>query len=325
MQHTSDDAVLTVGKTTQTNTKKSNSFWRETLRNKGLISLAIPGLLFVFVFYYLPMFGLVLAFKDLNFTKGIWGSDWVGFNNFKFFFNSDAALEVTHNTIVLNFTFIALTNAASVILALLLFELSRKAVKVYQTTLFFPYFLSWVTVSYVTYALLNPELGVINNLLEKFGFEGINWYFESKYWPTILSLAFLWKSVGYSTLIFYTGLLAIDKTFFEAAAIDGATKLQQIRSISLPLLTPLITLIVLLQIGRIFYSDFGLFYFLPADSGALYSTTDVIDTYVFRALRVSGDTGMATAVGLYQSIVGFVLVVTVNLIVRRFNKENAIF
>ncbi|GGG51978.1 ABC transporter permease [Paenibacillus radicis (ex Gao et al. 2016)] len=317
MEHTSHRAVR--------RSNKSGGFWRELSRKKGLISLAVPGLLFVTVFYYLPMFGLVLAFKDLNFTKGIWGSDWVGFNNFKFFFTSDAALQVTRNTIVLNLIFIALTNIVSIALALLLYELSRRAVKVYQTTLFFPYFLSWVTVSYVTYALLNPELGVINHILNRLGWESINWYFESKYWPSILSLAFLWKNVGYSTLIFYTGLLGIDKSYYEAAAIDGASKFQQIRNISLPLVTPLIILIVLLQVGRIFYSDFGLFYFLPADSGALYSTTDVIDTYVFRALRVSGDIGMATAAGLYQSIVGFVLVVTVNFIVRKVNKENAIF
>jgi len=323
MERTIDRAAPSVKQSKKTN--KGIGFWREIFRKKELISLAVPGLLFVTIFYYLPMFGLVLAFKDLNFTKGIWGSDWVGFTNFKFFFTSDAALQVTRNTIVLNFVFIAITNLVSIVFALLLYELSRKAVKIYQTALFFPYFLSWVTVSYVTYALLNPELGVINRLLELFGWEGINWYFESKYWPTILSLAFLWKNIGYSTLIFYTGLLGIDKSYFEAASIDGASKFQQMRSISLPLLAPLITLIVLLQVGRIFYSDFGLFYFLPADSGALYGTTDVIDTYVFRALRVTGDTGMATAAGLYQSLVGFALVVTVNAIVRKANKENAIF
>ncbi|WP_238327739.1 ABC transporter permease [Paenibacillus gorillae] len=325
MGNMADHSVLKLEAPVGIEKRKRKGFLREVIRNRGIISLAIPGLLFVIVFYYLPMFGLVLAFKDLNFSKGIWGSDWVGFNNFKFFFTSDAALEVTRNTIVLNLSFIAITNIMAVAFALLLFELSRKAVKLYQTTIFFPYFLSWVTVSYVTYALLNPELGVINHLFKMLGWEGISWYFEAKYWPFILSLAFLWKNVGYSMLIFYTGLLAIDKTFYEAAAIDGASKWQQIRKISIPLLTPLITLIVLLQIGRIFYSDFGLFYFLPADSGALYSTTDVIDTYVFRALRITGDTGMATAAGLYQSVVGFALVLTVNLIVRKFNKENAIF
>ena len=153
----------------------------------------------------------------------------------------------------------------------------------------------------------------------------MNWYFEAKYWPGILSIASLWKNVGYYTLIFYAGLMAIDKSYYEAAAIDGATKFQQIRTISIPLMAPLITLITLLQVGKIFYSDFGLFYFVTADSGALYQTVDVIDTYVFRALRVTGDIGMATAAGLYQSVVGFVLVITVNYIVRKVNKENAIF
>ncbi|NOU74954.1 ABC transporter permease subunit [Paenibacillus sp. LMG 31458] len=305
--------------------RKRNSFWRGIKRNWGLISLALPGLIFVIVFQYFPMFGLVLAFKDFNFGKGIWGSDWVGLNNFKFFFTSDAALQVTRNTLLLNLSFIILTNLVSIAFALMLFELSRKAVKLYQTTLFFPYFLSWVVVSYVTYALLNPQLGVINHLLKQLGFAEINWYMESKYWPFILSLAFLWKNIGYSTLIFYTGLMGIDKSYYEAAAIDGASKWQQVRNISIPLLTPLITLISVLQIGKIFYSDFGMFYFLTADSGALYATTDVIDTYVYRALRVSGDIGMATAIGLYQSLVGFVLVLTVNFIVRKINKENAIF
>ncbi|MBP1965351.1 ABC transporter permease [Paenibacillus aceris] len=302
-----------------------NTVWREIKRHKGLIGLAVPGLLFVIVFQYLPMFGLVLAFKDFNFGKGIWGSDWVGLNNFKFFFTSDAALQVTRNTILLNLGFIFITNVVSISFALMLFELSRKAVKLYQTTLFFPYFLSWVVVSYVTYALLNPQLGVINNVLRQFGFTDINWYMEAKYWPIILSLAYLWKNVGYSTLIFYTGLMGIDKSYYEAAAIDGASKWQQVRNISLPLTMPLIILITLLQVGKIFYSDFGMFYFLTADSGALYATTDVIDTYVYRALRVSGDIGMATAIGLYQSLVGFVLVITVNFIVRKVNKENAIF
>mgnify|MGYP000220995539 CR=1 FL=1 len=302
-----------------------DSIWHDLAKNKGLFLLAIPGLLFVIIFYYLPMFGLVLAFKDFNFAKGIWGSEWSGFENFRFFFNSADALIVTRNTIALNFSFIVITSVVSVIFALLLFELSKRAVKVYQTTLFFPYFLSWVVVSYVTYALLNPELGVINQFLVKLKILGINWYFEPTYWPYILTIAYLWKSVGYSTLIYYTGLMSIDKSYFEAASIDGASKLQQMRTISVPLLTPLIILIVLLQVGRIFYSDFGMFYFLTADSGALYPTTDIIDTYVFRALRVSGDVGMATAVGLYQALVGFILVVTTNMMLRKFNKENAIF
>ena len=198
----------------------------------------------------------------------------------------------------------------------MLFELSRRAVKVYQTALFFPYFLSWVVVSYVTYALLNPQMGVINHVLARFGIAEINWYMEPKYWPVILCVAFLWKNVGYSTLIFFTGLMSIDKSYYEAAAIDGASQSQQIRHISIPLLTPLIILIVLMQIGKIFYSDFGMFFFLTA-IGALYDTVDVIDTYVYRALRVTGDVGMATAVGLYQSFVGLVLVLIANWVVRK--------
>ncbi|OXS59227.1 sugar ABC transporter permease [Cohnella sp. CIP 111063] len=302
-----------------------NEIWKESMRHKGLIGLALPGLLFVLVFSYMPMFGVIVAFKDFNFADGFWGSPWVGFKNFEFFFKSDAAWQVTRNTIGLNLSFIALSTVVSISFALMLMELTRRSVKVFQTTLFFPYFLSWVVVSYVTYALLNPQMGVMNGLLERIGMEPINWYLESKYWPFILCLAYLWKNVGYSTLIIYTGLLGIDKSYYEAAAIDGATRWQQIIRISIPLIAPLIILVTLLQVGRIFYSDFGMFYFLTADSGALYETTDVIDTYVFRALRVSGDIGMASAVGLYQSIVGFVLVVSVNWVVRKINRDNAIF
>ena len=302
-----------------------NEIWKESMRHKGLIGLALPGLLFVLVFSYMPMFGVIVAFKDFNFADGFWGSPWVGFKNFEFFFKSDGAWQVTRNTIGLNLSFIALSTVVSISFALMLMELTRRSVKVFQTTLFFPYFLSWVVVSYVTYALLNPQMGVMNGLLERIGMEPINWYLESKYWPFILCLAYLWKNVGYSTLIIYTGLLGIDKSYYEAAAIDGATRWQQIIRISIPLIAPLIILVTLLQVGRIFYSDFGMFYFLTADSGALYETTDVIDTYVFRALRVSGDIGMASAVGLYQSIVGFVLVVSVNWVVRKINRDNAIF
>ncbi|NQX61185.1 sugar ABC transporter permease [Paenibacillus qinlingensis] len=271
------------------------------------------------------MYGIVIAFKDINYAKGIWGSDWVGLHNFKFFFNSQDALRITRNTLLLNGLFIVVGMSCALVIGLLLAELGRRWVKLFQTILFFPYFLSWVVVGFVSYILLNPSFGVINKVLEQFHVAPIDWYSKPGYWPLILTLTYLWKNVGYTAIIFFTGLLSIDNSYYEAASIDGASRLQQIRKISIPLILPLITMLFMLNVGRIFYSDFGLFYFVPRDAGMLYPTTDVVDTYVFRSLRVVGDLGMASAASLYQAVVGLVLVVTTNVLVRKFNKENALF
>jgi putative aldouronate transport system permease protein len=191
--------------------------------------------------------------------------------------------------------------------------------------LFFPYFISWVIVGYFVYALLNYDNGLINRLLGLLGEEPVQWYTKPGYWPVILVLVYMWKYVGYYSLIYLAGMLGIDKEFYEAAMIDGATKRQQIFKITLPLLTPLITIMVLMQVGRIFFADFGLFYNVTQNSGALYSTTDVIDTYVFRSFRVLGDAGMATAAGLYQALCGLVLVYVTNWFVRKVNPDDALF
>ncbi|MEC0228730.1 ABC transporter permease [Paenibacillus alba] len=294
-------------------------------KNKSLFLISLPALLFVFVFSYLPMFGAVLAFKDFNYAKGIWGSDWAGLDNFKFFFTSQDALRVTRNTLVLNALFIIIGLAASVLFGILLAELGRKAVRVFQTVLFFPYFLSWVVVGYLTYILLNPTYGAVNKLLEWLNISPVDWYSDPKYWPVILVLTYLWKNVGYTAIIFYTGLMSIDPSYYEAAAIDGASRFQQILRVSYPLIVPLVLLLFMLNVGKIFFSDFGLFYFVPRNAGALYATTDVIDTYVYRSLRVVGDIGMASAAGLYQSFVGLVLVLITNRIVKKIDSESALF
>lgn len=304
------------------NTKREIKFFK---KNKELFLLTLPGSLFVLVFAYTPMAGLILAFKNFNPSKGIWGSDWVGFDNFKFFFTSQDAFRVTRNTILLNASFIILGLIFSIILALMLQEVSGKARRLYQTVMFFPYFLSWVVISFVLFALLNMDLGVFNNILKSLGFDAVQWYAEPKYWVGILIFSYLWKNLGYYSIIYYTGLIGIDPSYYESAEIDGASKLRQIKDISLPLLTPMIVLMTLLQIGQIFHADFGLFYFLPRNIGALYPVVDVIDTYVYRSLRVVGDTGMAAAVGFYQSIVGFVLVLLSNFVIKKINGENAIF
>ena len=293
--------------------------------NWGLLLLAIPGLVFLIAFNYIPLFGLIIPFKRVDYSLGIFKSEWVGFDNFKFFFQSQDAFRVTRNTLVLNFTFIAVTMILSIILALMLFELSSRQVKIYQTALFVPYFISWIVASYVLYAMLNPQLGMVSNMLRDMGKTVPNFYNEPKYWSFILTICYLWKNIGYMTILFYTTLMGIDSSYFEAAAIDGANKLKRAIYISLPCLKPVIIIMSLLQIGKIFYADFGMFYFLTRNSGTLYSVTDVIDTYVFRALRVTGDIGMSSAVGLYQSFVGFILVLISNLVVRKIDRDSAIF
>lgn len=295
-------------------------------RNYGLAMLAIPGLIFLFAFYYVPLImGMVIPFKKVDYAKGIWKSDWVGLRNFEFLFKSQDAFRITKNTICLNAVFIVLTLTTAIFLAIMMNELSRKQVKIYQTALFVPYFVSWVVASYIVYAMLSPDMGVIPNVIQNTGGTPPNFYFEPGVWPVILTIAYLWKNIGYMTLLFYATLISIDSSYMEAAAIDGANKRQQIFHILIPYMMPTIVMMTLLQIGKIFYADFGMFYFLTRNSGALYATTDVIDTYVYRALRVTGDIGLSSAAALYQSIVGFILVLVTNLIVKKRNKDYAIF
>ncbi len=291
-----------------------------------LTGMALPPALFIFVFSYLPMLGLIIAFKDFKVSKGILGSAWCGLKNFKFFFQSTDAWIVLRNTIGMNLLFIALTLVVSVAIALMLNELrSRRTVKTIQTIMFFPYFLSWVVVSYMLYAFLNHNYGIINTALAALGLPSVAWYSESKYWPWILTFMYIWKNAGYNAIIYYASIMGIDESYYEAAAIDGATRRQITWRITLPLLKKIIICMTLLQIGRVMYSDFGLFYQLPRDMGALFSTTQVLDTYIFRMLRVTGNVGVSAAVGCFQAIVGFILIMTANGIVRKIDKESAMF
>ncbi|QJD87487.1 ABC transporter permease [Cohnella herbarum] len=294
--------------------------------NFFLSLMSLPGILLIIVFSYLPMYGLIIAFKNYSFDKGILGSPWSGWDNFDFFFSSQDVRNVLRNTILLNFGSILLSTVASIVLALLLYEVTRPLwIKIYQTTLFFPFFLSWVVVSFASYAFLSENLGIINKLLENLGFETVGWYSDPKYWPYILILASVWKSVGYGTILYYSSLLSIDKEYFEAAEIDGASKLRTTWSISLPFLAPIITILTILSVGRIFYSDFGLYYFLPMQSGMLMPATDVIDTYAFRTLRVVGDIGMSSAVNFFQSVMGLAVILFANLWARKIDKDSALF
>lgn len=285
-----------------------------------------PVILYVFIFSYLPMGGLVMAFKDYQYNLGIFGSPWVNFDNFKFFFQSDAAWKVTRNTVFLNFSFIIFGRIFGILFALLLFELTKNwAIKVFQSIFMLPYFISWVVVGFMTYSLFNPQLGVFNSLLTTIGLEPIQWYSEPKYWPVILTVCSVWKGVGIGCIMFYASLMSIDKGLYEAAEIDGANRWQQTFYISIPFLVPTLIILTILSIGELFRGDFGMFFNLTRDVGALYDTTDIIDTYVFRSLRVVGDVGMSAAVGLYQSVVGFILVISANAIVRKVQSDSALF
>ena len=292
-----------------------------------LYLMMLPGLLYLLINNYLPMTGIILAFKKLNFSKGILASPWAGLDNFKFLFSSKDAWIITRNTLLYNVAFIVLGTIFAIFIAILLCELGERiSARLFQSALILPYLLSWVIISYIVFAFLSSDNGYINKaILEAAGKDGINWYGTPFYWVIILVLVYLWKSMGYQSIVYMSNIAGIDSSIKEAARIDGANKLQEIRYIILPLLKPTVIIMVLMAIGRIFYSDFGLFFQVPMDSGALYPATQTVDTYVYRGLMKLNDIGMASAAGLYQSVVGFILVLLSNLAVRRIDPDNALF
>lgn len=289
--------------------------------------LALPGLVYLFINNYLPMGGLVVAFKNFSAKKGIWRSDWIGFNNFKYLFGTNDAWEITRNTIGYNLLFICIGTIMAVTIAILLSEIKgHRRGKLYQSVILLPYLVSWVIISYLVFGFLSTENGFINNtILRGFGADKISWYNEPQYWPVILALVYLWQSMGYNSIVYFASVVGIDKGYYEAAELEGATHWQRIAHITLPLIRTTIITMVMLAISRIFYSDFGMFYQVPMNSGAIYSTTNVIDTYVYRGLLQQGNIGMSAAAGLYQSIVGFAVVNVANYMVRKIDKESAFF
>ncbi|MBW7454253.1 ABC transporter permease [Paenibacillus sepulcri] len=304
---------------------------KDIAKNRAMLFMVLPGTVWFFFFSYLPMAGTIIAFKEYRFTQegflaSILQSKWVGLDNFKFLFSTEDAYVITRNTVLYNVAFIILGLIFSVGLAIILVEIVNKRLsKIYQTAIFMPYFLSWVIVGYFVFSFLSADKGLLNQILGYFGMNPINWYAEPHKWPYLLVIINLWKTIGYSSVVYLAAIIGIDKSLYEAAMIDGASKWNQIRHITIPMLTPLMTILTLLAIGRIFYADFGLFYQVTRDSGMLYSTTNVIDTYVYRGLKTTGEIGMSTAAGLYQSAIGFILVISSNWIVRKFNKDNALF
>lgn len=284
--------------------------------------MALPGILFFFVFCYLPMFGVIIAFKNYNFRGGILGSPWAGFDNFEFFFTSPDLFRVTYNTLFLNALFIVVGTAVAVGAAVLLNEIrSKYGARIFQTLIFFPYFISWIVVALFLGTFLAYEKGIINRLLVDFGLERFDFMNSPAVWPAILVIVYLWKSTGYGVIIYLAAISGINPDYYEAARIDGASRLQQVLRILLPQLRPTILVLFILAVGRIFYGDFGMIYALVGDNGQLYSTTDVIDTYVFRSMRTLGDMGMTSAVGLYQSLMGMLMILITNWISKKLSDE----
>ena len=305
---------------------KRYTIFRDISKNPYSYLLVLPAMVYIFIFGYMTLPYIIMAFQNYHYRDGLFGSEFVGLKNFEFFFRSHRAGLVTYNTVFLNSLFIISGTVAAVGLALMLNEVRiRKFLRPAQAVLLFPNFLSWVIVSYVVFALLSSQHGWLNSIIQYFGGEKVFIYSQAELWPGVLTGVRLWKGVGISSVIYLAAMTGIDEGLYEAAEIDGASKFQQIWRITLPLISPTICILTLLNIGRIFYGDFQMIYALVGDNGVLMATTDVIDTFVFRALRQTGQPSNAMAVGLYQAVVGFILVFGSNWLVKRFFPDGAIF
>ena len=299
--------------------KKLKRYW-------PLYVMLLPGTAYLVINNYLPMAGIVVAFKQFNYQKGIFGSPWNGIKNFEFLFKTKDAWTITRNTLGYNLIFIILGTVIAIAVAILLNELtSDRSKKVYQTCLLIPFIISIVVVSYIVYGFFSTESGFVNKLLEHMGKDRVSWYSDPAWWPLILVTVNIWKNLGYNMVLYYATLVGIDPSCNEAAIVDGATRWQRIWYITLPFLRPTICILTLMSISKIFYSDFGLFYQVPMNSGPLIDVTNTIDTYVYRGLMETNNLGMSAAAGFYQSMVGFILVFAANAVVKKFSEDSALF
>lgn len=308
--------------------KKKNriGLFRELWKNGWYYMIALPGLIFFLVFSYMPLPGMIIAFKDYNFRDGIFGSKWVGWDNFTFYFNGEYAWRTTFNTLFINANYIIFGTLVAIAFAILLNEIRHGLLKrLYQSLMFLPFFFSAIVVGNFVYLIFSSKFGIANQLLTSVNHLPIDWYSNAQYWVSILVGVFIWKNTGYAVVIYLATIVGIDDELYEAASLDGAGRWQKIRYITLPLLVPTITILTLLSIGKIFYGDFQTIYSIVGDNGLLFSTTDVIDTYVFRAVKNVGDISMPAAVGLYQSVCGFIFVLACNWAVKKYNNENSLF
>ena len=289
--------------------------------------LALPGIILTLMFAYIPMSGLVIIFKDYNYRDGIFGSPWVGFKNFEFFFaNFSKAWRATRNTILLNLCYTVFGTAMAVMLAVMFNEIRhKKYLKATQSLSIMPYFISWVVVGVFVFSIFNYETGLINTMISSLGGEKINFYMMPMAWPIIICAFNTWKWTGYNSVIYIAAVTGVDGEINEAAEIDGATIFQRIRYITLPSIRPTLVTMVLLQIGRILRGDFEMFYQIVGNNGQLFNATDVIDTYVFRSLITNPDIGMTAAATFYQSVLCFAIIMIVNTVVKKIDEDYALF
>jgi putative aldouronate transport system permease protein len=314
-----------VKQTPFTSSPRGNVLLQALHKNYLIYLIMLPGVLFFLIFSYIPMLGLIIAFQDYNPLKGFM-SKFIGFKNFEFFFTSNDWLKVTFNTLYLNFLFIVAGTVFPIFIAILITEIrNRIFAKVNQSIIILPHFISWPVVSMFIIAFFATDGGVVNQILVGFGIEKINFTTRADLWPPLLVLMRVWKEAGFSAILYIATIASIDTELYEAARMDGASRIRCIMHITIPLLKKTVILLTLLALGRIFFGDFGMIYAIVGDNATLYSTTDVIDTYVFRALRLNGDFGMSAAVGFYQSLIGFVLILSVNALAKKYDKETALF
>jgi len=301
---------------------------KNTIKHKALFFMVLPGAAIMFAFSYMPMFGLAVAFKSFDYSRGIWGSSWVGLDNFKFLFTSkDITLRLIRNTVAYWFLFTVTGTVSCLALALILHEcVKKRLVKIAHTIMIFPTFISWIAVAFIVKALLDNQTGMINYILSSLSLEPVNWYAEPSKWPMILLIVNLLKGTGYGAIIYLSALAGMDRELYEAAELDGAGKWKQMWYITLPMLMPMISIMTLMSLGGIMTSNTGLFYQVTKNVSLLYPTTQTIDSYVMNALT-SGTTdfGLTSAVTFFQTMIGFAMVLFTNFLVRRWEPDYALF
>ncbi|MDR1766788.1 MAG: ABC transporter permease subunit [Lachnospiraceae bacterium] len=295
-------------------------------RNRYLYLMLLPAVVYVVIFSYIPMGGIILAFKNLNYVKGFLGSPWVGMQNFKFLFMSNKLWFLTRNTILYNLAFIAVGMFLEVGFAIIISELGRKMFKkVFQSLMFLPYFISWVVVTAIVQALFSYEFGLVNNILAAIGLNRVNIYASAGIWPYLLVMFRAWKNTGYGSVVYLATVTGIDQQMYDAASIDGASIWQRIRYITIPCLVPTMVIMFMLALGQVFRGDFGLFYQLVKDNAMILPTTDILDLFIYRALSATSNIGQASAAGFYQSVLCFITISTVNFIIRKTQPDYALY
>ena len=306
--------------------KHLHSFFKELTKNRNLFLMLLPALIYIIVFSYVPMAGMVLAFKNYRYDLGIFKSPWNGLENFRYLFSSGTGWTITRNTILYNLINLITSQALAIVIAVFITEIGNKYYKkITQSVIFLPYFISWVIVGLFVFAIFNYETGMMNNLVTSLGGDKINLYAMPGVWPFIICAFNSWKWCGYNSVIYIAAITGVDSEIYEAAAIDGATIFKRIWHVTLPCIKPTVITIFLLQIGRILRGDFDMFYQIIGSNGQLYGATDIIDTYVFRSLTSNAPLGMTSAASFYQSVVCFITIMLVNTIVKKIDEDYALF